>query len=166
MKAGTCFIILFGAAASALCAAEPPGPSSAAVQASSAPAQASSGAPQISSAPVPSAVAPPRAAPATSESNAAATQNVLPGSPPLSALHGTQGGYAGYTRVVIEGHELYCRNDVATGSRTERHTVCLTPAQWHAQQARAQTYIESVQRSSVLGGVNVGGMSPAPMMMH
>jgi hypothetical protein len=67
---------------------------------------------------------------------------------------------------VISGQELYCRNDVATGSRTERHTVCLTPVQWRAQQARAQNYIENVQRSGGLGGVNVGGMSPSPMTMH
>jgi hypothetical protein len=164
MKAGTCFIILFGAAASALCAAEPPGPSSAAVQASSAPAQASSGAPQISSAPVPSAVAQPRAAPATSESNAAATQNVLPGSAPQA--HGTPGSYGAYTRVVINGQELYCRNDMAAGSRAERHTVCLTSAQVAAQEVRAQSYIENVQRSGALGGVSQGGMSPTPMTMH
>jgi len=164
MKAVTCFIILVGAAASVLSAAQPPGSAPAAGQVSSAPVQVTSGAPQISSAPVQSTLAPPRAAPATSESNVAATQNVLPG--PLPEVHGTPGGYGGYTRVVIDGHELYCRNDVATGSRTERHTVCLTLAQWHAQQARAQSYIENVQRSGALGGTPVGGMSPAPMTMH
>jgi hypothetical protein len=166
MKTVSCFIILVSVAASGLWAAQPPETSPAAVQASSAPVQVSSGALQISSAPVQITLAPPRASPAASPSDSAATQNVLPGSPPLPALHGTQAGYAGYTRVVIDGHELYCRNDVATGSRTERHTVCLTTAQWHAQQARAENYIENVQRSSGVGGVNMGGMSPAPMMMH
>jgi hypothetical protein len=152
MKAGTCFIILVGAAASVLYAAQPPGTAPAAVQASSAPVQVTSGAPQISS------------APAASASNATTTQNVLPG--PLPEVHGKASGYGAYTRVVISGQELYCRNDLATGSRTERHTVCLTPAQWRAQQARAQNYIENVQRSGGLGGVNVGGMSPTPMTMH
>jgi hypothetical protein len=164
MKAGTCFIILVGAATSGLWAAQPPGTSPAAAQGSSAPVQLSSGALQISSAPVQITLSAPRAAPAASESTPAATQNVLPG--PLVGAHGTPGGYGAYTRVVISGQELYCRNDVATGSRTERHTVCLTAAQWHAQQARAQNYIENVQRSSALGGVNIGGMSPTPMMMH
>lgn len=145
MKTLTCFIILAGAAASVLCAAQPPGTSPAAVQASSAPVQVTSGALQISSAPVRISSAPPPAAPAPSQSNAAATQNVLPGTLPV--LHGTRGDYAGYTRVVMDGQELYCRNDVATGSRTERHTVCLTPAQVAAQQARAQDYINKVQRS-------------------
>jgi hypothetical protein len=164
MKAVSCFIILAGAAASVLCAAQPPGSSPVAEQASSAPVQVTTGALSVSSAPVPITLAPPRAAPAASESNAAATQNVLPG--PAAEAHGTPGGYGAYTRVVISGQELYCRNDVATGSRTERHTVCLTPVQWRAQQARAQNYIENVQRSGGLGGVNVGGMSPAPMSMH
>jgi hypothetical protein len=164
MKAGTCFIILAGAAASVLYAGQPPETSPAAMQASSAPVPVGSGAPQNSSAPASITVAPPRAAPAAAESNAAATQNVLPGSAP--EVRGTPGSYGGYTRVVISGQELYCRNDVATGSRTERHTVCLTPAQWRAQQARAQNYIESVQRSGALGGVNGGGMSPMPMTMH
>jgi hypothetical protein len=166
MKAVTCFILLVAAATSVLCVAQSPGTSPAPVQASSAPVQVSSGDPQISSAPVQTTSAAPRAAPAASQSNAAATQNVLPGPLPQPELHGVRGDYAGYTRVVISGQELYCRNDVATGSRTERHTVCLTPAQWHAQQARAENYIESVQRSGALGGVNVGGMSPMPMTMH
>ncbi|HTB64718.1 MAG TPA: hypothetical protein VK727_00725 [Steroidobacteraceae bacterium] len=164
MKTLTCSIILVAAAASAPCAAQAPGTVPAAARASSAPAQVTSGALQISSAPVQITLAPPRGAPAASPSDASATQNVLPGA--LPELHGTRGNYAGYTRVVISGQELYCRNDVATGSRTERHTVCLTPAQWRAQQARAQTYIQNVQRSGGLGGVNVGGMSPTPMTMH
>jgi hypothetical protein len=166
MKTVTCFIIVVGAAASVPCAAQPPGTSPAAVQASSAPApaQVTSGALQISSAPVKITSAPPRAAPAASESNAAATQNVLPG--PLPQLPATRGNYGGYTRIVISGQELYCRSDMAAGSRAERHTVCLTPAQVAAQQVRAQSYIENVQRSGALGGVSQGGMSPTPMSMH
>jgi hypothetical protein len=145
MKAVTCFIILVGAAASVLCAAQPAGTLPAATQASSAPVQIT--------------LAPPRAAPAASERNAAATQNVLPG--PLPELHGTRGDYAGYTRFVINGQELECRNDVATGSRTERHMVCLTPAQVAAQQVRAQDYVNKVQRSGALSTFSPFGMSPA-----
>ena len=159
MKAVSCFVILVVAATSALCAAQPPAPASAALQASSAPVQVTSGALQISSAPVQITVAPPRTVPAASQSDAAATQNVLPG--PLPQLRGTQGSYAGYTRVVISGQELYCRNDVATGSRTERHTVCLTHAQVAAQQVKAQDYIDQVQRSGALSTVSGFGMAPA-----
>jgi len=148
MKAGAYFIILLGAAASVLYAAQPLGTSPAAVQASSAPVQATSGALRISSTPVQITLAAPRAAPAAAESNSA-TQNVLPG--PLPPLHGTLGDYAGYTRVVINGQELYCRNDVATGSRTERHTVCRTAAQVADQQARAKKYVEDVQYNALAG---------------
>jgi len=149
MKAVTCFIILVGTAGSVLWAAQPSGPSPAAVQASSAPVQITSGALQISSAPVQITLAPPRAVPDASQSNAAATQNVLPG--PVPQVHGTLGDYAGYTRVVMSGRELYCRNDVATGSRTERHTVCRTPAQLAVEQAKAKKYIEDVQYNALAG---------------
>jgi hypothetical protein len=164
MKAVTCFIILVGAAASVLSAAQPPGTSPAAAQASSAPVQVTAGALQISSAPVQITLAPPRAAPAASQSEGAATQNVLPGA--LPEVRGARGDYAGYTRVMVSGKELYCRNDVATGSRTERHTVCLTPAQVAAQQVKAQDYINKVQGLGGLTGVPGGGMSPATMTMH
>src|SRR5580692_4949804 len=149
MKAVTYFIILLAAAGSVLCAAQSTGAPPAAAQASSAPVQVTSGALQISSAPVQITLAPPRPAPEPSESNAAATQNVLPG--PLPQPHLTRGDYAGYTRVVISGHELYCRNDVATGSRTERHTVCLTPAQVVVQEAKAKKYVEDVQYNALAG---------------
>jgi hypothetical protein len=155
MKAATCFVILVGAVSSVLRAAQPPGTSPAAVQASSAPVQVTSGALQISSAPVSIGLAPPRAMPDASDRKAAATQNVLPGPLPLPELHGTLGAYAGYTRVVMSGKELYCRNDVATGSHLERHTICLTPAQLAAQQAKAQDYIESVERLGGLGSETV-----------
>ena len=35
----------------------------------------------------------------------------------------------GFTPVDKEGQVLYCRNDLKTGSRVERETVCLTSAQ-------------------------------------
>ncbi len=160
MKAVTCCIILVGAAASVLCAAQSPGTSPVAVQASSAPVPVSTGALQISSAPVQITLAPPRAVPAAAGSDSTATQNVLPGV--LPKARGT-GAYDGYTRVVIDGQERYCRNDVATGSHTERHTVCLTSAQVAAEQVRAQDFIEKVQRLGALGNTptNMGGMSPA-----
>jgi hypothetical protein len=149
MKAVTCFIILVGAAASVLSAAQIPATSPAAAQASSAPVQVTSGALQISSAPVQITLAPPRAAPDAPQTAPAATQSVLAG--PLPELHGTRGDYAGYTRVVINGQELFCRNDVATGSRTERHTVCRTAAQVAVQQARAKKYVEDVQYNALAG---------------
>jgi hypothetical protein len=161
MKAVTCCLMLVGTAASVLCAAQPPATSPVAAQASSAPVQVTSGALQISSSPVQITLAPPRAVPAASEGASTATQNVLPG--PLPKAHGTTGAYDGYTRVVIDGQERYCRDDVATGSHTERHTVCLTRAQVAAEQVRAQDFIEKVQRLGALGNVPtyMGGMSPA-----
>jgi hypothetical protein len=155
MKAGTYFIILLGAAGSVLCVAEPPGVAPTAAQASSAPVQVTSGALQISSAPVQITLAAPRAAPDPAASNTAATQNVLPG--PLPEIHGSRGDYVGYTRVMVSGHELYCRNDVATGSRTERHTVCLTAAQVVVQQAKAKKYVEDVQYNALAGPSVMGG---------
>lgn len=115
----------------------------------------------VAAASVSCAAQPPGITPAASQSGAAAAQNVLPG--PLPERHGTRGEYAGYTRVVINGQELYCRNDVATGSHTERHTVCLTSAQVLAEQVRAQDFIEKVERLGALGNTptNMGGMSPA-----
>jgi hypothetical protein len=164
MKTITSFIILVSAAASVLCAAQPPGPSSAAVRASSAPVQVTSGAPQISSAPLQITFAPPRPPQAAAQIDAGAAQSVLVR--PLPQVLGTPGGYGGYVHVVRNGQERYCRNDVATGSRTERHTICLTPAQLAAQQARASDYIEKAQKVGGFTGVPVWGMAPQTSGMH
>jgi hypothetical protein len=155
VKAVACFIILVGAAASVVWAAEP----------SSAPVQGTSGALQISSAPVAITLAPPRAAPTASEGDAAATQNVVPGVAPED-----HGKLRGYTRVVDNGHERYCRNDVGTGSHLARNLTCLTYKQLQIEQARAQEFLETVQRQSALGNVptNMSGMASGnnPGMGH
>jgi hypothetical protein len=53
----------------------------------------------------------------------------------------------GYKRTVVNGTEIFCRNDLITGSRTERHQVCYTKKQLEDMQNNTQDYINSVQRS-------------------
>jgi hypothetical protein len=62
------------------------------------------------------------------------------------ALLKSQLAMGGYTRVVIDGQEKFCRNDLATGSHAMTNPVCLTKAQWLAQQERARQFMEDVQR--------------------
>lgn len=55
--------------------------------------------------------------------------------------------YFGYKLTVVNGTEIYCRNDLITGSRTEKHQVCYTKTQLDDMQKNSQDYINSVQRS-------------------
>jgi hypothetical protein len=48
---------------------------------------------------------------------------------------------------VVNGTEIFCRNDLITGSRTERHQVCYTKAQLDDLQNNAANYINNVQRT-------------------
>jgi hypothetical protein len=66
----------------------------------------------------------------------------------------------GYTQVMVDGQQRYCRDDLATGSHTARIPVCLTKAQLLAEQARAQQFIEEIQRATPAsgGGYMQGGM--------
>ena len=70
--------------------------------------------------------------------------------------------YPGYQRIVVDGQERYCRNDLATGSHTERKAVCLTEAQVKAEQLRAQEFLHEVERTAATmpqSPMNVGGMA-------
>jgi len=70
--------------------------------------------------------------------------------------------YPGYQRIVVNGQERYCRNDLATGSHTERKAVCLTEAQMKAEQLRAQEFLLQVERTAATmpqSPMNVGGMA-------
>jgi hypothetical protein len=123
MKTITGFVFLMGATAFAVCAAQTPAPSSAPVAAV-----------------VPAAESvPPRTLPSHPDVQSAAAQ---PAAPPTG--HG--GAYAGYQRVVSNGQERYCRNDVATGSHTERKAVCLTESQVRLQELKTQQFLQEVER--------------------
>lgn len=123
MKTITGFVFLMGAMACAVCAAQTPATSSAPVSAA---------APESDS-------VPPRTLP--SHPDAQSTP-----SPPAAAPKGHGGAYAGYQRVVSNGQERYCRNDVATGSHTERKAVCLTEAQVRLQELKTQQFMQEVER--------------------
>jgi hypothetical protein len=151
MKAITSCIILSAASAAIVCAAEPAPfgelkPNSAGVQ-------TIVKALQLSSAPIQITFGPPRAAPAASPGEAGAAPNVPP--KPRPEDHGTR---RDYVRVIVFGKEVYCRNDIATGSHLAKNPKCRTGRQLEAEQARAQDYINKVQR--------VGAFEQAPMYMR
>ena len=123
MKTITGFVFLTVAAACAVCTAQTPAPSSA---------------PAAAAAPTEDAV-PPRTLPSHPDAQTDASQ---PAAPPK----GYGGAYTGYQRVVSNGQERYCRNDVATGSHTERKAVCLTEAQVRLQQIKTQQFMQEVER--------------------
>jgi hypothetical protein len=140
MKTITAFIFLIGATACAVCAAQVP---------------TTSGAPVSSAAPATDTV-PPRTLPSHPDAQSAASKSVAP-----AKEYG--GAYTGYRRVVANGQELYCRNDVATGSHTERKAVCLTEAQVRIEQLKAQQFMLDMQRRAgseqqltYIYGVNAG----------
>jgi hypothetical protein len=96
---------------------------------------------------------PPRTLPSHPEEQSATTQPVEPVKKQL-------GDYAGYQRIVVNGQERYCRNDKATGSRTERTGVCLTAAQVRAEQLRVQEFIWQTARTAATmpqAPMNIGG---------
>jgi hypothetical protein len=124
MKTIAAFIVLMSATACAVCAAQSP---------------ATSSAPTASATPENDTV-PPRTLPShppEAESTAAK---------PAAQSKTYGGAYTGYQRVVSNGQERYCRNDVATGSHTERKAVCLTEAQVRIEQLKAQQFMLDMQR--------------------
>ena len=126
MKTVAAFVVLISATACAVCAAQSP---------------ATSSAPVASAAPENDSV-PPRTLPShPPEAQSAASKPAAP-----SKSYG--GAYSGYKRVVSNGQELYCRNDVATGSHTERKAVCLTEAQVRIEQLKAEQFMLDMQRKA------------------
>jgi invasion protein IalB len=67
-------------------------------------------------------------------SNAAYRERQLPG---------------GYYHKVVDGQDLYCRNDPIPGSRLEKKEVCLTQEQLNNQQQASQNTINNIQNSGV-----------------
>ena len=80
--------------------------------------------------------------PATSTGAGASQQ----GSPATaSAATNTGSTPAGYRRKVVDGQELFCRNDTDTGSRVSRTEVCLTKQQLQDQQQANQQQLQNLQ---------------------
>jgi hypothetical protein len=109
---------------------------------------------------------PSSSAPRASSAPQATSGALQSSSAPLPPVLGKVGGYGGYTRIVNGGQEVYCRNELVSGSHAERHTVCLTPAQVAAQQVGAQDFIDKVQHLGTVAGTPANGTSPMPMTMH
>ena len=147
MKSTATLFLLTCTSACVLCAAQSPVPradTAAATTAVGSDAVTVKSAPlQVSSAPIRLTFAPPRTT-----------------ATPASAPEVAQVTVRGYQRVIINGEERFCRNDVATGSHTEHNFKCLTQAQLKEEQARAQTFMENVQRQAGLAmkPYNVGGL--------
>jgi hypothetical protein len=147
MRKFASFLFVIGASSLAVCTVSADtGPRAA--PAASAPLQVKSAPLEIKSAPLQVGFAAPRAAPGAV--NLAASQQ-----PEEVTVDGKR-------QVVVNGQRLTCRDDIATGSHTERHSVCLTQAQLQAEQLKAQRYIQDVQKAAALSAkpLLVGGMAP------
>jgi hypothetical protein len=141
MKTLPGFIFLMGAGACAVCAAQTPATSSAPAASTEAPATSTASDHES---------VPPRTIPSHPETPPAAAKNL-------------DGAYAGYRRVVVNGQELYCRNDQSTGSHTQRTPVCGTAAQVKAEELAAQRLILDIVRrdaSAIPLQGPMGAMSP------
>jgi hypothetical protein len=113
----------------------------------------------VSSSPASVTFAPPRAAPASPPPDSPQTHvqqvTVLAQPKDLLPIRG------GYRRIVLHGQELFCRNDLATGSHATRDPLCLTPEQWKKQQLRAEEWIRDVEHRAAAtpaSPMNVGGV--------
>jgi|HubBroStandDraft_6_1064221.scaffolds.fasta_scaffold338822_3 hypothetical protein len=52
----------------------------------------------------------------------------------------------GYKRKLVDGQEMFCRNDLVTGSRTEHEgEKCYTADQLREVQAQSQAFLDRVQ---------------------
>jgi hypothetical protein len=64
---------------------------------------------------------------------------------PLSVSHPGLKTY-GYQRKLVDGQDMFCRNDLLTGSRTEREgEKCYTADQLQEIQDNSQKFIDAVQ---------------------
>jgi hypothetical protein len=65
----------------------------------------------------------------------------------------------GYQKKVIDGQEMYCRNDLITGSRTEHEgEKCYTADQLQQIQDNSQKFIDAVQgHATQATGTQAGG---------
>jgi len=71
-------------------------------------------------------------APVTSSgAGGAQTAKAIPTAATSTTVHP---GADGYRREVVNGYEMFCRNDTDTGSRVQRTKVCLTWDELQAQE--------------------------------
>jgi len=180
------FVSLMAASALVVCAAQPPAPptgtdtghqggvsggTAAAPQRAFTPPKVISAAPQVIS-PVPQVTpsasqgtspapqvtfAAPRAAPEAPKQTESATLQNASTEPPKEQVT-----INGYRRVVSNGQELFCRNDVIVGSHLKRKEVCRTQAQLEAEHENSVRWLQTEQRLSGVGGTPVimGGAAP------
>ena len=153
MKTIRGFVLVMGTAACAVCAAQTPStswtPAPPATQVVSTPTE-------IKSDPTPVGFVPPRTLPSHPEEQPAAT------APSAAPVKKQIGDYLGYQRIVINGQERYCRNDKATGSRTQRTAVCLTKDQVKAEQLKTEEFmLETERRAAAMPAapMNIGGLA-------
>ena len=159
MKGLTGFSILIAVSAVMINMVQTAAAADATAQSKSAPLQVTVAPLTVSSAPVSVTFAPPRAAPASAppENPQADVQQVTVVAQPKDLLP-IRGGYR---RIVLHGQELFCRNDLATGSHVARDPLCLTPEQWKKQQLRAEEWIRDVEHRAAAtpaNPMNVGGV--------
>ena len=94
----------------------------------------------------------------------------VPSHPPVAAQPNRPYIGYGYQRVVSrDGTELFCRNDLVTGSHAQRQMVCLTAVQWQASQDAGEAFLTGVESRDVgaagkneLGAGNYFGHSASP----
>lgn len=176
MRKVTSFVVLAGASALGVCAAQTPATSSGAdASPEGVPAAASAGSqttpvtPQVKSASpqTPSATVqvtlPAQQIRSTSPQITFAAPRTVSAAPPSVSTAAPQDEVLvrGYRRVVTQGHELFCRVDPVLGSRLKKRQVCLTHAQLQAREDNSRRFIERVQQSGILAGP--GGPKPLNM---
>ncbi len=65
---------------------------------------------------------------------------------------------SGYRRKLVDGQEMFCRNDLVTGSRTEREgEKCYTADQLREVQAQSQEFIDRVQGQGAMATATQAG---------
>lgn len=84
---------------------------------------------------------------ATKAAPAAATATAPEAAAPETALEKAR--RAGYTARQVKGKTVWCRDELASGSRLQRKTVCVTDEQLQAEQAIAPHEASKMQRTRV-----------------
>jgi hypothetical protein len=79
---------------------------------------------------------------------------------PMTAAAGTPAEKvklpAGYTKVMVNGEALYCRDDTDLGSRVAHTKVCLTQEQLDASQSGSQAIMNQLQNRNGIGATMTG----------
>lgn len=144
MRRVTSFVILTGASAFAVCAAQAPTAASTPPQISSTPPQAKAAAPQSTSTAPQIAISKPRitfAAPRPAPAVTPATHQ------DQVTVRSTKPEYPkGPWHEVIRGQDYYCRLE-NTGSHLQKTPICLTKRQLQAEHVQTQQFFENFYRT-------------------